>query len=76
MSETMKKLARKLVILGILLAGLAGIKGDLVTKAYALTCEDCLPRYESCMAACVDYQSACPILCEGRYNHCVENNCN
>lgn len=76
MSETMKKLARKLVILGILLAGLAGLNGDLVTKAYALTCEDCAPRYDNCMAVCVDYQSACPILCQSQYNNCVSRYCN
>lgn len=75
MSETMKKLARKLVILGILLAGLAGLDGDLVTKAHAVTCADCQTRYETCMAYCAYYQSACPIRCQSQYNTCVSTYC-
>jgi hypothetical protein len=69
----MKKLMRKLAILGLLLGGLAATNGDLVTKAYAVTCDDCLSRYDTCMAACVDYQSACPIHCQGSYNLCSRN---
>jgi hypothetical protein len=66
------KLVRKIMILGVLLTGLAAIKGDLVTKAEATTCEDCESRYAACSAQCWDYQSACPILCDGMYNRCVQ----
>jgi hypothetical protein len=68
----LKTTMRKLMILGVLLTGLAAIKGDLVTKAEATTCDECDSRYNSCIDQCVDYQSACPILCNGMYNRCVQ----
>lgn len=66
------KLVRKLVILGVLLTGLAGLKGDLVTKAEATTCDECDSRYNTCISQCVDYQSACPILCDHLHSRCLQ----
>ena len=74
--SNIKRLAGRLIVLGILLVGLVVLPMNPVEKkAYAATpCEECYSAYEACMAQCVDYQSACVTFCEFQLNRC-ERNC-
>lgn len=71
MRTEMRRLVRKLLMLGVLAVALAFASSDLAggTTSAAPCCSSCDPDYESCMAGCGG-NPTCESWCQNRLFSC------
>jgi hypothetical protein len=71
----LKRLARRLIVLFVLVAALVALSyNPAEQKASAVfPCEECEQRYENCLASCAPCSTAAVNQCANRYNICLAN---
>jgi len=73
-NSQMKRIARKLSMLGILVVCLVMLSADFGGRSSfaAACCSTCDPAYDACVQGCGDPPSgACLFFCNNRYNRCL-----